>query len=180
MTTHLAVCGMGAALAMAGHFPSHPRFWVPHAVGLAAMLLACLPVAAPAGLPVALVTLAVVFGWQLRALPSTQDRWAGGSDTVAMAALIALTSAAVPSGSSTTGGTAHAHAHAAVQAAGIGTGLSLALTVLACWLLVRVCTWPSVADRAEGGHGGDGRRRAGLVRSGGGLMMLAGMATMVA
>ena len=176
MTAHLAVCGVGAVLAMAGHFPSHPRLWVPHAVGLAAMLLAWLPAASP----VAMLVLGVVFAGQLRALPTARDRWAGCSDTVAMAALIALTAVAVPSGSAAAGGAAHAHSSAAVQGAGVGTGPTIALTVLAVWLLVRVCTWPPPADRAGGDHGGTGRGHTGLVRSGGGLMMLAGMATMVA
>jgi hypothetical protein len=177
---HLAVCGAGAVLAMAGHFPGHPRFWVPHAVGLAAMVLAWLPAAGPAGLPVALLTLGAVLVWQLRALPSVRDRWAGCSDTLAMAALIALTSAAVPSGATASGGTAHAHSGVAVQAAGAGTGLTLALTVLACWLLVRVCAWLPAVDRAAGGPGASRRSRTGVVRAGGGLVMLTAMTAMLA
>ena len=171
MVTHLAVCGVGAVLAMAGHFPARPRFWVPHAVGLAAMLLAWLPATAPAGVPAALLALAVVLGWQLRALPSVRDRWAGCSDTVAMAALITLS--AVPADAASAG-TAGVHHGAAGHA---GDGLAIALAVLAGWLFVRVCTWLPTPDRA-------GPQavlsRAAVVRSGGWLMMLAAMTTMVA
>jgi hypothetical protein len=170
---HLAVCGVGAALAMVGHFPRSPRLWVPHAVGLAAMLLAWLPATAPAGVPVALLVLSVVLGWQVRALPSARDRWAGCSDTVAMAALIALS--AVPAGA-TAAGTAGAHHGAAVH--GGGDGLAIALAVLACWLFVRVCTWLPAPGRAD--REAAALSRAVVVRSGGGLMMLAAMTTMVA
>jgi hypothetical protein len=172
VTTHLAVCGVGAVLAMAGHFPGRPRFWVPHAVGLAAMLLAWLPGTPPAGMPVALLTLAVVLGWQLRALPSARDRWAGCSDTVAMAALIALS--AVPADAASAG-TAAMHHGTAVH--GAGDGLAIALAVLACWLFVRVCTWLPAPDPARPGAV---LSRAGVVRSGGGLLMLGAMTTMVA
>ena len=177
MTGHLAACGAGAALAMAGHFPGHPRFWVPHAVGLAAMLLAWLPATAPAGAPVALLVLAAVLGWQVRALPTARNRWAGCSDTVAMAALIALTWAPAPSGAAASGGTAGLH-HAGHGAAA-GDGLTIALTVLAAWLLVRVCSWPPT-DPAREGPARWPRPSAGVVRSCGGLVMLTAMATMVA
>ncbi len=172
MTAHLAVCGVGAALAMAGHFPRRPRSWVPHAVALLAMVLACLPGTGRAGLPLALAALAGVLVWQLWALPSVRERCAGCSDTLAMAALVMLT-AAVPADA----GTAHAATHAAAHSAAVdGDRLQIALAVLACWLLVRVCT--RLAAAAPTGR----RVRApgDVARSCGGLLMLAGMTTMVA
>jgi hypothetical protein len=172
MTAHLAVCGVGAVLAMAGHFPSRPRFWVPHTLGLAAMLLAWLPGTAPAGVPVALFTLGAVLVWQVRSLPSVRDRWAGCSDTVAMAVLIALAPAA-PSGVATSDGTAGMHHGAGLAGSGDDGATSIALAVLACWLLVRVCVGLTADDGAA-------RPRLGVVRSCGGLVMLAGMTTMVA
>lgn len=94
---------------MAGHFPRSGRYWIPPALGLAAMVLAWLPATAPAGAAVALLLLGAVLVWQLRSLPSVRDRWAGCSDTVAMAALVALTTVAAPSGAAApegSGGTA--------------------------------------------------------------------------
>jgi hypothetical protein len=174
VTAHLAVCGVGAALAMAGHFPRRPRSWVPHAVTLLAMVLACLPGTGRLGLPLALAALAGVLGWQLWALPSVRERCAECSDTLAMAALIALT-AAVPAVAGTAVHSAAMHSAAVHSAAG-GDRLQIALAVLACWLLVRVCT--RLAAAAPPGR----RVRApgDVARSCGGLLMLAGMTTMVA
>lgn len=175
MTAHLAVCGVGAALAMAGHFPRRPRSWAPHAVALLAMVLACLPGTGRAGLPLALAALAGVLGWQLWALPAVRERCAGCSDTLAMAALVTL-AAAVPAGAGTAVHSAGMHSAAAHSATADGDRLQIALAVLACWLLVRVCT--RLAAAAPPGR----RVRApgDVARSCGGLLMLAGMTTMVA
>ncbi|PRY49584.1 hypothetical protein LY71_10528 [Geodermatophilus tzadiensis] len=129
MTTHLAICGAGAALAMAGHFPGRPALWVPHALGLVAMLLAWLPAAQPMGEPVALLGLAAVLVWQLSSGRAAAGRWSGVADTIAMAALIALAGA-------DTATTAAAGAHGMHHSHAEGT-LPYTLAVLVAWLAVR-------------------------------------------
>lgn len=160
MTAHLAVCGVGAGLAMAGHFPGRPHLWVPHALGLAAMLLAGLPSAQPIGTPAALLGLGAVLAWQLRA--GREAAWSGVADTIAMAALIALT---IP-------GRAHAGtAHPAAD----GT-LPYAVAVVVVWLAVRHRTRPGRPDADRPGSG----RALGALRFCGGLVMLTAMTAMLA
>jgi hypothetical protein len=159
VTAHLAVCGVGAGLAMAGHFPGRPRLWVPHALGVAAMLLAWLPAAQPVGTPVALLGLGTVLGWQLSSRRAGGARWSGVADTVAMAALIALT---IP-------GPAHAGAgHTATD----GT-LPYAVAVVVVWLAVRHRTRPGTRPAGSG-------RVLGRLRFCGGLVMLTAMTAMLA
>jgi hypothetical protein len=160
VTAHLAVCGVGAGLAMAGHFPGRPRLWVPHALGLAAMLLAWLPAAQPVGTPAALLGLAVVLAWQVSA--GRVAAWSGVADTVAMAALIALT---IPGPAH--GGTSHAAAD--------GT-LPYAVAVVVVWLAVRHRTRPGRPDAGRPRSG----RVLGALRFGGGLVMLTAMTAMLA
>jgi hypothetical protein len=144
---------------MAGHFPHRPRLWVPHALGLAAMLPAWLPAAQPVGTPLALLTLAAVLVWQLRA-----GVWPGTADTVAMAALIGLT--AVEPGTADMGGM---HSGSAA-----GSTLPYAVAVLVGWALVRRAVRPGGAGPGRSG------RVLGALRFGGGLVMLAAMTAMLA
>ena len=164
MSAHLAVCGVGAGLAMAGHFPGRPRLWVPHALGVAAMLLAWLPAAQPVGTPVALLGLGTVLGWQLSSRRAGGARWSGVADTVAMAALIALT---IPTHPGEMTGMEHTAAD--------GT-LPYAVAVVVVWLAVRRQTRPSRPDTARSGSG----RVLGALRFGGGLVMLTAMTAMTA
>lgn len=74
--------------------------------------------------------------------------------------------------------------HAAAPATGDRARLVLALTVLAGWLLVRAWTWlqadaPAPTGSTPVGAAGWLRTHVGVVRGGGGLLMLAAMTTMV-
>ncbi|MCZ2826217.1 MULTISPECIES: hypothetical protein [unclassified Modestobacter] len=177
MTAHLVVCGAGAGLAMIGHFPHRPPLWVPHALGLVAMVVAWLPAARPLGEPLALLALAALLAWQLRRVRTPAARWSGAVDTAAMAALIALAGVG--------GGTAAGGVHGAHHTGAEGT-LPYAVAVLVVWLAVRHVTRqggprdhragrddavPERPDRAG--------RALGALRFTGGLVMLSGMTAML-
>jgi hypothetical protein len=173
VTAHLVVCGAGAGLAMIGHFPHRPGLWVPHALGLAAMVLAWWPAARPLGEPVALLALAAVLGWQLRRVRTRCARWSGAVDTAAMAALIAL--------AGVDGGTAVAGVHGTHHGGAAGT-LPYAVAVLVVWLAVRHLTREGVLrDRAGDVPARPERagRALGALRFSGGLVMLSGMTAML-
>jgi hypothetical protein len=165
MTTHLALGGAGAGLAMAGHFPGRPRLWVPHALGLAAMVLAWLPAAQPLGTPAALLGLGAVLVWQLRSARGAA-RCAGVADTVAMAALIALTLAGP--------GSAPTEVMPGMEHAAADGTVPYAVAVLVVWLAVRLQTRDVRADvRTRSG------RSLGALRFCGGLVMLTAMTAML-
>jgi hypothetical protein len=168
MTAHLAVCGVGAGLAMAGHFPGRPRLWVPHALGLAAMLLAWLPAAQPVGTPAALLGLGALLAWQLSTRAGGGAGWPGLADTMAMAALIGLT---IPD-------PAHSAGMAGMDHAAVDGTLPYAVAVLVVWLAVRHRT-RAVRDVVRARPAASGRV-LGALRFCGGLVMLSAMTGMLA
>ncbi|MCZ2839218.1 hypothetical protein [Modestobacter sp. VKM Ac-2985] len=173
MTAHLVVCGAGAGLAMIGHFPHRPPLWVPHALGLVAMVVAWLPAARPLGEPLALLALAALLAWQLCHARTPAARWSGAVDTAAMAALIALAGV----GPTAAGGVHGAH-HTGTE----GT-LPYAVAVLVVWLAVRHVTREGGphdhrADRDDAVPERAGRA-LGALRFTGGLVMLSGMTAML-
>ncbi|WP_305784731.1 hypothetical protein [Symbioplanes lichenis] len=153
----MTICVLGTVLAMAGHFPHRPRLWVPHLIGLVAMVAVALGRGGDLTRWTGAAALALAAAVAVAGLPVLRDRLEATLDAAAMA-LFVLMMPPMTAG----------HHHAAPG----GPTLIAAVAVLAVWTAGRVGT-----ARFLPASGAGSLRR---VNTAGSAAMFAGMTLMLA
>ena len=170
---HMALCILGTALAMTGHFPHRARLWVPHAVGLFLMLMVTFDIGGDLVRRGGIATLMVLALGSVRSLLSLRERVEVGVDAAAMSVLIA----AVPTmhgGESTAAG----QTGMSGMVAGGGGGaayLALVVVTLAAWAAARAVARLRLPDN----DGAVASRQMWQANLAGSTAMLAGMTMMI-
>jgi hypothetical protein len=170
---HMALCIVGTALAMTGHFPHRARLWVPHAVGLVVMLMVTFGVG---GDPVrwgGITILLLLALGSVRSLLNLRERVEAGVDATAMSVLIAVVPAMHGSGSVMVG-----HPGMTGMTADGGDAaphLALVVVTLGAWAVARVVARLRLPDD----DGVVASRQVWRANLTGSMAMLAGMTMMI-
>lgn len=166
----MALCILGAALAMTGHFPHRARLWVPHAVGLAVMLMVSFGVGGDVVRWAGIAILTVLAVGSVASLSNLGERVEAGVDAAAMNILIVMVPVMHGSATPMTGhnmrNMTNAHGSQLVP---------LAAVTLLVWAAARVVA----RSRPPDDNGGIASRRIWRVNLTGSTAMLAGMTMMI-
>lgn len=170
---HMALCILGTALAMTGHFPHRTRLWVPHAVGLVVMLMVTFGIGGDVVRWSGITILVLLALGSVRSLSNLRERVEAGVDAAAMSILIAVVPAMHSGGPAMSG-----RAGMSGMGTDAGAGVSyraLVVVTLAGWAVARCVARRRLPDD----DGVVASRTVWQANLAGSTAMLAGMTMMI-